>query len=257
MINVTELIAHAKELGANLNISNKDLIDETHLNCIWYGGPIAALEYKGYTVNFDVHGDVRLSILSDDYSDTVFDYCNKNNSGAYTDAEFKHYIPDDETLYRLDKEEKLVWNNNNWLEMFVYDSDDNEITHLNTVLDDNLWEELLNIDWLIEALDQLPFTTVLFEHGGHETRTEYNETQVWIHFKNKRSLEITFEKNGLKREEWFISIRLYCTDIEFTNGNYNKSLGIMDTYCVDYNDIDIFTELIEQFLEKNGGLDVA
>lgn len=53
----------ARRIGANLEHS---FFDDKHLDCFWYDGKdYATIEYKGYTICFDVCGEVQATIICD------------------------------------------------------------------------------------------------------------------------------------------------------------------------------------------------
>ena len=59
----------AKRLGATLQLEVSDFIDQKHLNCFWYYGCIGVIGFGGYAVSIEVHGDIGISILSEDLSE--------------------------------------------------------------------------------------------------------------------------------------------------------------------------------------------
>ena len=40
--------ADAKAFGAELLTEESIFIDDDHLDCVWYGGPVGGLRYEGY-----------------------------------------------------------------------------------------------------------------------------------------------------------------------------------------------------------------
>ncbi len=67
-------------------------------------------------------------------------------------------------------------------------------------------------------------------------RTAAGDPQVWLSLKSGRSIEITFESDGLPEEDWYYSVRLHCSEAEFDRGEYESSMGIIDSLigsCID------------------------
>ena len=143
--------------GVDINLSSDNIIDLEHLNCFWYGGVIGSLEYKGYTVSIEVQGDVNVSVLTDDCSDVLFSYKNKNNSGVQSHDEVFECIDNDLELETLSKEGRLAWENNNWVEFFVFDKDGNEVQvpMVETVLDDNVLEAFEDVGFYKKLIDEI------------------------------------------------------------------------------------------------------
>lgn len=154
---VRELELNAALEGVKLNLDPDDIIDAEHLDCFWYGGPIGSLEYKGYTVSIEVHGDVRLSVLNDKCEETLLSYNNRNNSGAYEDAEVKALVPDDETLHKLCDEGRAVWSNNNWVEYRIFAPDGEEIDTFawDNVLDNNVLEAFADVSYYKDVIEKI------------------------------------------------------------------------------------------------------
>lgn len=154
---VRELELDAALEGVELNLDPDDIIDAEHLDCFWYGGQIGTLEYKGYTVSIEVHGEVRLTVLDEDMKTESLHYINKNNSGAYEDSEVKELITDDETLHKLRDEGRAVWSNNNWVEYRIFEPSGEEIdtSGWDNVLDDNVLEVFADVNYYKEIIDNL------------------------------------------------------------------------------------------------------
>lgn len=116
--------ADAKAFGAELLTEESIFVDDGHLDCVWYGGYIGGLRYKGYEVSIEVHGDVEITGFMNGRD---FLYKNKQNTGAMnmaasdtlrttfkSDAELWDAINADE-----DAENKVTVEENNWIEAFV------------------------------------------------------------------------------------------------------------------------------------------
>lgn len=154
---VQELQLDAALEGVTINLESDSIIDASHLNCFWYGGPIGTLEYKGYTVSIEVHGDVSVTVLDNDMETELLDYRNKNNSGAYGNSEVLDVIKADEELQLLCNDGRLVYSNNNWIEYLIWDN--NELvgpTVLDNVLDtDNVLEAFSDVSLFKNIIDDL------------------------------------------------------------------------------------------------------
>ena len=68
--------------------------------------------------------------------------------------------------------------------------------------------------------------------------TELGEPQ-WYHQLNKgRILEVTHEEFGLSKENQFYSCRVHCSDKEYADGYFRRTLGIIDIMVVNDEDFD-------------------
>ena len=138
--------ADAKAFGAELLTEESIFIDDDHLDCVWYGGYIGGLRYKGYEVSIEVHGDVEITGFMNGRD---FLYKNKQNTGAMSDAELWDALNADE-----EAENKVAFENNSWIEAFVKDPKGH--WHGSSVVDDA--DDVLDacggisgwIDWLNE-----------------------------------------------------------------------------------------------------------
>ncbi len=66
--------------------------------------------------------------------------------------------------------------------------------------------------------------------------TPLGEPQIWLSLESGRSVEITFESNGLPEEDCYYSVRLHCSEEEFNRGEYEFTMGIIDSLigsCID------------------------
>ena len=105
---------------SQIMLSIEQFIDGEHKNCLWYGGPVATVEYKGHVFWLEAHGDVSVMWFAQDgFDDDEYEYVNKNNSGAYLDKDALDHFINDSHLKELDLQGRLAWQNNNWFEIFV------------------------------------------------------------------------------------------------------------------------------------------
>ncbi len=149
----------AERLGATLQLEVSDFIDQKHLNCFWYNGCVGVIEYGGYELSIEVHGDIGISILSSDLSEEIASFSYRNGHRPIDDEELKELIPDDRALRNLDSAGRIYWSNNNWVEFLIFDENDREVTSTlceDTVLDDDMLEAFDGIAWYIDRIKQIP-----------------------------------------------------------------------------------------------------
>ena len=60
------------------------------------------------------------------------------------------------------------------------------------------------------------------------TDTALGEPQWWLYLDSGRSIEITFESDGLPDHRRYYSIRLHCSDIEFDDDKFRETCGVID-----------------------------
>ena len=88
-----------------------------------------------------------------------------------------------------------------------------------------------------------------------ENETSFGEPQAWLFLDNGRSIEVVHEEYALCPEHQFFSITLHCTDIEFDDGRFYRSNGIIDHDSSDYtpniSDIDLIRKPLERVLIIN------
>lgn len=154
---IRECQLEAAKLGVDIDLKPSDIIDAEHLNCLWYGGTIGSMCYKGYEIFIKVCGDVNFSVLDENGSDVLFAYKNKNNTGVMESDDVFQFIDNDLELETLDNEGRIVWENNNWVEFFVFDPSGNvvELFGLDTVLEDNVLEAFEDVGYYKELIDEI------------------------------------------------------------------------------------------------------
>ncbi|MBR6701090.1 MAG: hypothetical protein IKL72_05110 [Firmicutes bacterium] len=151
---IAELQASAIECGGELSLSEKDLHDKDHLHCFWYeSGQIASFWYEGFTCSIEVQGDVSVSVLDRDCEDVLLDYYRRNSS-PFDDKSVRNVIKSDKTLEKLDDSGRLQWSLNNWVELRVFDEQDNEYP-VDITLEENLLEAIDNFDLFIETVEEI------------------------------------------------------------------------------------------------------
>jgi len=89
----------ARKIGANFE---HNFFDDRHLDCFWYDGKdYATIEYKGYTICFDVCGEVQATIICDkDINEEGFiEICHRDGAEPlYFRTELKKVLDDDTAL---------------------------------------------------------------------------------------------------------------------------------------------------------------
>lgn len=203
----------AKNLGAVLDCSHTDFIDDSHLNCLWYGGCFAILKYKGFEVWFTVCGEVRFTYFSDfQHEIPLLEYVDKNNDGAWMNSEAREILRNDTVLEIADDEGRIYWSNNNWVEYRIYDEKGENLVHdlsCDTVLDDNVLDALTELNHYTEWIDKY-----IEERGGLDPN-KLKITRIV-----KESTKIYFDYNG----KHFL-IKEGCCDYEYSTDLYERTLN--------------------------------
>lgn len=142
----------AEKLGVTLDVSEDDFIDDEHLDCVWYGGDIGTLTYKGFEISIEVHGEVRLSGEENDPIYSGFEYVDKANDGAYGagDDSLRTVFASDRELH--DAKDRLYYGDNNWVEFFVKDPAGE--LHDGDVIDDNVLDAFQDISYWVDMLEK-------------------------------------------------------------------------------------------------------
>lgn len=148
---VSELVPEAKIFLV------QEPIDEDHRDCLWYGGRIAEVEYKGYTFILGAYGDVRATLTrEDDMYDIIAEVRDKSNQGRFYE-EMKYYIKNDTQLKEFEDNGRLVFENNNWMEVLIddpegYQHDTGWVTNSDDY-EEALLEMIKNMDEVIKDLE--------------------------------------------------------------------------------------------------------
>lgn len=102
----------AKLSGTELDITRDQFIDDQHLLPVWYGGYIGSMKLPdGWQIIIETAGIIDMTVHLDDGD---AEYENKDN----TDARGSDLLSrvDDAQLRALDKDGRVEWRNNNWME---------------------------------------------------------------------------------------------------------------------------------------------
>ena len=83
----------------------------------------------------------------------------------------------------------------------------------------------------------------------------WGEPQAWIYLENGRSIEIVHEEECLPPDEQYFSVMLHCTDDEFDNRSFYKTVGVIDDDC-SYDtpnvlDVEAIRQPLEYILKVN------
>ena len=57
--------------------------------------------------------------------------------------------------------------------------------------------------------------------------TEYGEPRYWLNLPNGRSIEVCHEENGLPEDRQYWSFRLHCSEDEFEEGRFSRTMGVI------------------------------
>ena len=113
---INALTERADSIGATFDHS---FYDGNHLQDFWYGGNgIASIEYRGYTIWFDVCGDVNIALYDGDQF--IEGFKRKGEGEPFFDnSEVREKLVDDKTLYSKIKNDEIVFENNNWINIVI------------------------------------------------------------------------------------------------------------------------------------------
>lgn len=153
-LEIEEIVKAGKKAGAEVCIDERNFIDKEHLDCFWYGGHLGSVTYRDYSIDIEVHGDVRATIFDKD-SNEEYHYVNKNNDGAYSYSEVRNLIKDDVELHAFNESGRICYGNNNWVEIFLRDADGEDSGLVFDVLGDNVLDafRLENVESYKEIID--------------------------------------------------------------------------------------------------------
>lgn len=109
----------AERLGAELLTGEDAFIDDEHLDCVWYGGYVGGLRYKGYELSIEVHGDV---MMEGSVNGEWIQYKNTQNTGATSMSasdSLRTAFRSDRELQNARSKEQIYFTENSWVEVFV------------------------------------------------------------------------------------------------------------------------------------------
>lgn len=148
-------------IDGNIQILFTDKISLKRLDCLWYGGNVAEIKYKGYTFHIEATGDV-YAVLYTAHSDKQLCYVKDKNNGGYFSSEMLSYFRSDKVLYNLlgndPKRYRLELEHNNWWECFVTDPAGNFHDLMWNLDEDNLFKAVNDVlgglDETIKSLEE-------------------------------------------------------------------------------------------------------
>ena len=95
-------------------------------------------------------GDVSFTVFKNPNRDVEYIYYNKNNT-PLDDSDLEKIIPDDATMEKLIKEDRIYWNYNNWVEFRIYEND-KQVSHVTDAEVTSLVEVFEDINYYIDLL---------------------------------------------------------------------------------------------------------
>ena len=156
-----EIKNQEKKFGVEIEITQ--LIDKDHLDCVWYGGEVGRIKYKGYSIVISAYGDIRI------YGKIKGQYVavkDKGNNGSAYDVLARDYHLDDDAFYALareypdsfkgDKNNLLEFENNNWFEVDLISPSGEwiDLCFADNVLSNNLLDCFTNVEDYFEYVDE-------------------------------------------------------------------------------------------------------
>lgn len=146
------LFEKASQKGVELEF-DPEQFDANRLNCTWIGGWYA---YITLTPELDIEigaiGDVCATLL-DKNGEEIICVKDKNNTGAFAEC-MGEYIKSDDHLKELKQENRLIFENNNWIEYdgiyYPYGRENPGIMVDLGIINDNILD-----DNILEAIDQV------------------------------------------------------------------------------------------------------
>lgn len=164
-----------KRRGATITPWQEAFYDLDHLDCFWYDeNGVVGISYKGYTVYFDVCGEISVTILSSPDEDVDEGACHiRHKSGCvalfHNDAA-RELVINDDVLNELAQQERIEWYHNNWINIIIAKDDDESgardyISEPEVVDESNLLGAIENnIDWALDYIDEYIFENVAIQH---------------------------------------------------------------------------------------------
>lgn len=154
-----EIMAQEEKFGVKIKISQ--LIDKDHLDCIWYGGEVGSIEYRGYKIVIGAYGEIR---ICGKFKGEEVEFADKNSTGEIYRSLGVDYEIDDDALFALNSGESdytyLYYENNNWFEVNLI-SPDGKFIDLSTnrcsfdnVLEGDLLDCFSSVDDYFKYVDE-------------------------------------------------------------------------------------------------------
>ena len=88
----------AAHINGGFEICFNDSISLRRLDCLWYGGNVTDVKYKGYTFHIEAIGDV-YAVLYTVRDEKQLCYVKDKNNGGYFSSEMLLYFRSDKVLH--------------------------------------------------------------------------------------------------------------------------------------------------------------
>lgn len=147
-----------KQHGYNLNdeveVNFTETISLGQLHCLWYGGSVAEVKYKGYTFSIDAIGDVYANLYTARKYRHLEYLKDKSNNGVFA-SKMRQYFRSDKTLLKIidgnHRKYSIDLLHNNWWECGITDPQGNWHDIMWVTDDDNLFSAILEV---LTSLDE-------------------------------------------------------------------------------------------------------
>ena len=93
-------------------------------------------------------------VVLNENDETILEYADKTNSSAYYDSKVRDVVKNDNHLKELCDECHLMFNLNNWVEMFLRDENGEDSGLVFDVLDDNVLDAFDDVEEYIYIIDK-------------------------------------------------------------------------------------------------------
>ena len=155
---IDALKAKADRIGAHFE---HNLFDKDHLDCFWYDGKdYITIEYQGYSICFDVCGNVYATLVCDESvnEEGFVELCHKNGAEPiYFNSEVKEILQSDHDLKMHRLAHSADYKDNNWVNIVIVNNATKEPVSEPEVSDyDNLLDAVEDaFDAYIDYIDKL------------------------------------------------------------------------------------------------------
>ena len=143
-----------RRIRGDFELRFKDWISIARLDCLWYGGSMVDVKYRGYTFHIEAIGDVYADLYSVQDDSHLCYVKDKNNNGNFGSEMLSYFRTDkalSETFHEPPKKYVMEMQHNNWWECFVTDSQGVFHDLMWALDDDNLFYA---ISCVINSLDE-------------------------------------------------------------------------------------------------------
>ena len=119
------VLAQLTEKGFDVSQVELEIIefmDNDHKDCSWYGGVVAEVKYKDFLFSLEARGDIICTLF--DKNENELGYVKDRNNGSSFRYEMAHCLANDAELHKAEEDGRLIYENNNWFEIFVRTPDE-------------------------------------------------------------------------------------------------------------------------------------